>query len=132
MADDLSLLFNIGIITGGTKRRNIKIFGASQGTAKAADVVTPSIPMELQCTKVRENYLARGEHNLPIMIINSLLQHELHVYPSSVRNSNIDSFFSITAKLLGKTICLRCPHVYILTATVAVSSSNSVNFVSGR
>ena len=69
-----------------------------------------SIPMELQCTKVRENYLARGEHNLPIMIINSL-QHELHVYPSSVRNSNIDSFFfSITtAKLLGKTICLRCP-----------------------
>ena len=93
MADDLSLLFNIGIITGGTKRRNIKIFGASQGTAKAADVVTPSIPMELQCTKVRENYLERGEHNLPIMIINSLLQHELHVYPSSVRNSNIDSFF---------------------------------------
>ena len=96
----LSLLFNIGIITGGTKRRNIKIFGASREALELwvakADVVTG---WSFDAQKL-EKITSRASTICPSIIIASSTQSSSTCYcTSSLPNSNIDSFFSITAKV---------------------------------
>ena len=82
----LSLLFNIGIITGGTKRRNIKIFGASREALELwvakADVVTGWSFDAQKLEKITSSARAQFAHH-DHRIINSILQHMLlHVITS--------------------------------------------------